>query len=223
MASPLRILACSDLHGLHSGMIASTMDELRPDWIVVVGDVLPDFPRIAGQHSRLEAQKEFWRVYRRTFLRDGARTTLVLGNHEIEGFSDPELRRSPNGLEGRVVRLEGLPAEFGHCGRGWEAEELERELRDQLRVVPEPLIYLSHVPPFGCLDVTKGGEHVGHHALARHLEARGWPKTLVVCGHVREGFGCTDRGQTLILNVAGGFALVQWSPDESRILDLEQE
>jgi hypothetical protein len=83
---------------------------------VLCGDILPDYSMIPGQQSRLEAQREFWTTYRRTFVRDSARTTLVRGNHEIEGFADSELCRLPDGLDEQVVRLEGIPAEFGWWG-----------------------------------------------------------------------------------------------------------
>jgi hypothetical protein len=195
---------------------------MRPDWIVLCGDILPDFPRIQGQQSRLEAQREFWATYRHTFIRDSARTTLVRGNHELEGFADPELCRLPDGLDGQVVRLEGVPAEFGWWGwsREWDDDQLEHELLDQLRDAPRPRIYLSHVPPYGCLDMSAGGQHIGHRPLADHLEERGWPNSLVLCGHVHADFGCMGRGKTLIVNAACGYALIDWNPKGAEVLNL---
>jgi Icc-related predicted phosphoesterase len=223
MANHLRILAVADLHGLNFGKVAYAIDELRPDWIVVVGDVLPDYPRISGHLSRLEAQRESWRVFGRCFARDGAKTTVVGGGHETGGFAAPQFRRLPEGLEGHVVRLEGVGSNLqGTDGRRDEGA-LERELRSQLRIAPEPWIYISRLPPHGCLDRLMDGEHVGHRPLARHLEERGWPRaTLVICGHVHDGFGCAERDQTLIVNAKGGLAVLEWDPDGSRILDLER-
>jgi len=213
-------MAISDLHGLHFKTVSDLIDDVRPDWIVLCGDLLADFSKIPGVGNRLQAQREFWQVYRRTFIRDFAVTTLVRGNHEIEGFQDQALCRLPAVLDGHVVRLEGVPAEFGAWGwsREWEGDRLERELSDQLRDVPEPLIYLSHVPPYDCLDIAKGGEHVGHRPLARHLQERGWPKALVLCGHVHESFGSMRRDQTLIVNAACGYSLVEWSMDGYRAI-----
>ena len=91
MANSLRILAFSDLHGAGFQEAAAAIDTHRPDWIVLCGDLLPDFERIAGAGNRLEAQREFWRLHRSTFLRPYAVTTLVRGNHELEGFADPNL------------------------------------------------------------------------------------------------------------------------------------
>ena len=125
-------------------------------------------------------------------------------------------------LDGHVVRLEGVPAEFGAWGwsREWEDDRLESELRDQLRDAPEPWIYISHVPPYDCLDTAKVGEHVGHRALARHLQERGWPNALVLCGHVHESFGSMLRDQTLIVNASCGYAVIEWSVGRSRVIDL---
>jgi Icc-related predicted phosphoesterase len=216
----LRILAISDLHGLHFKTASDLIDDLRPDWIVLCGDLLPDFGKIPGVGNRLQAQREFWQAYRRTFIRDFAVTTLVRGNHEIEGFQDPALCRLPAELDGHVVRLEGVPAEFGTWGwsREWQDDHLERELYDQLREAPEPWIYISHVPPYGCLDTTKVGEQVGHRPLARHLQGLGWPNALVLCGHVHESFGSMKRDQTLIVNAACGYVLIEWDKDGSRVI-----
>ena len=77
----LRLLVLSDLHGLHFKTVSDLIDDMRPDWIVLCSDLLPDFSKIPGVGNRLHAQREFWQVYRRTFIRDFARTTLVRGNH----------------------------------------------------------------------------------------------------------------------------------------------
>jgi len=221
MAQTLRILVFSDLHGRCYREASSLIDAQRPDWIVLCGDLLPDFGRIGGRESRLEAQREFWKVYRSGFLRPSAVTTLVRGNHEIEGFSDPGLQAIPAPLQGRVVRLEGIPVEFGAWGwsREWEEEELEEELRAQLAANPSPSIYLSHVPPYGCLDRAWGGDNIGHRPLFRHLRQRDWPEALVLCGHVHESFGSMECGETLVVNAACGYALLEWTLGTTRLLE----
>jgi len=199
------ILAFSDLHGQMFEEASSLIDEARPDWIVLCGDLLPDAP--------IAAQRDFWATRRSTFIRPKAGITLVRGNHEREGFEDLDFQRLPTGLERRVVRLEGTPAEFGAWGwsREWEEEDLEEELQDQLSRSAEPEIYISHVPPFGCLDRNAAGHRIGHRPLAGHLRTRQWPEALVLCGHVHAGFGSEVRGGTLIVNTACGYALVEWA------------
>lgn len=212
LIAPLRILAFSDLHGRAMKRASEIIDNVRPDWIVLCGDILPDFSMISGKGNRLDAQRSFWSVYRSNFVRDDAVTTLVRGNHEIEGFSDPGLGRLPPEVQDHVVRLEGIPLEFGGWGwsREWEEEELAEEIQGQLRECPSPRIYLSHVPPFGCLDRTASGEHIGHRYFLQQLTERGWPKALVLCGHVHESFGMIERGDTLIVNISCGFALLEY-------------
>ena len=189
---------------------------------MLCGDLLPDFERIAGAGNRLEAQREFWRLHRSTFLRPYAVTTLVRGNHELEGFADPGLQRLPDPLRGRVVRLEGIPVEFGAFGwsREWEEEDLAAELQAQLLENPAPSIWISHVPPYGCLDRAWSGDHLGHRPLSRQLAGRRWPEALVLCGHVHEGFGSQERGETLVVNAACGYALLEWNLGTPRLLEL---
>jgi Icc-related predicted phosphoesterase len=189
---------------------------------VLCGDILPDFGRLAGVGNRLEAQREFWQGYRSTFIREGAITTLVRGNHELEGFSDPGLQRLPAPLQGRVVRLEGIPVEGGAWGwsREWEEAELQAELEAQLAGQPAPSIYVSHVPPYGCLDRSRGGENIGHRPLFQHLRGRDWPAALVLCGHVHESFGSLGCGATLVVNAACGYALLEWTAGAARLLEM---
>ena len=218
----LRILVLSDLHGTCFREASTLIDAHRPGWIVLCGDILPDFGRIAGRGNRLDAQREFWRVHRSAFIREGAVTTLVRGNHELEGFSDPGLDRLPAALQGRVARLEGIPAEYGAWGwsREWEEEDLQAELRAQLAENPAPSVYISHVPPYGCLDLSRGGENIGHRPLFEHLRGRDWPEALVLCGHLHESFGSLDCGDTLVVNAACGYALLEWNLGTSRLLGM---
>lgn len=222
----LRILACSDLGGRDIGRVAAAIHDLRPDWVLHIGDLLPDSRRIHCQQARLEARREAWRVHRRSFVHIFAKTTLSRGDQEVARDTDPGIGQLPDGLDGRVVFLEHLAVDSG-CADwaiGRRESRLELELEDQPHSASAPWIYVSKAPPFGCLDKTKAGEHVGHRPLAFHLEERGWPQALVLCGSVHEGFGCTDRGEgrTLIVNVAGGYAAIDWEPDGSQVLALER-
>jgi Icc-related predicted phosphoesterase len=224
LTAPLRILAFSDLHGRAMKKASMLIDDVRPDWIVLCGDILPDFSMISGKGNRLDAQRSFWSVYRSNFVRDYAVTTLVRGNHEIEGFSDPGLRGLPSQVQDHVVRLEGIPLEFGGWGwsREWEDEKLEEEFQGQLRECPSPRIYLSHVPPFGCLDRTVSGECIGHRHLVRHLAEQGWPEAMVLCGHVHEGFGMIQRGATVIANISCGYALLEYHSGAVTLVRMER-
>jgi Icc-related predicted phosphoesterase len=54
--------------------------------------------------------------------------------------------------------------------------------------------------------------------LTRHLQERTWPNALVLCGHVHESFGAMQRDQTLIVNAACGYSVIDWSFDGSRVI-----
>ena len=190
----MRFLVFSDLHGNGFTEAECLTAELQPDWVVLCGDMLPDFSN-RPDDKRLGAQLDFWREYRGCFLREGAVTTFILGNHEQSGFLDADMLRLPGPLEGRVVRLEGIPGDAGpfSFAKGSPDSVLEAELQSQLKSVTEPLVYLSHAPPYGSRDKTQRGTNIGHRPLFRHLQARDWPSALVLCGHVHQSFGRTIK------------------------------
>lgn len=216
----MRILHFSDLHGVAMRQAETLIQEFQPDWIVLTGDMLPDFNRLSGEFRRLNAQREWWQTWRSSFLRSGTPTTFVRGNHEIEGFEDRALRSTLPALAGKVGILEGIPARWGAWGfsREWDDEELQREVR----AMGEVQVVLSHVPPFGWLDRNAGGDPIGHPALREALDASEdsilrslssrkralQAPSLVLCGHVHESFGWERHGPTLIVNAATGFSLV---------------
>jgi len=204
-----------DLHGRHYQRAARLIWVYKPDWIILVGDILPDFSMVAGRHSRLEAQRLHWQTYHRCFEAEGACTLFVCGNHEIEGFVAPEHQCIPPALAGRVLCLEGVPAEFGAFGFAREKgpEDLQEELDLRLATTPKPRIVASHTPPFGLLDEAGAGNHIGHRPLRDFLlSPQGTTVELVLCGHVHEGFGLGRHGAAWVYNIAGGFVLLEDGP-----------
>lgn len=217
----MRILAFSDLHGGGFQEASALIDQRHPDWIITCGDMLPDFNQRPANY-RLMAQQEYFRDHRHLFNRPETVTTMIVGNHELPGFRFPGMDLLPAKLDGRVLRLEGIPSDSGpfNFANGLSEEELEEELQDQLTLVPNPLIYLSHAPPYGSCDKSHRGDHIGHRPLFRHLQERDWPKVFVVCGHVHGGFGVEEAGATTILNVATGYALLEWEEDFTNVLEI---
>lgn len=220
------ILAFADLHGSSYAEAARLIDLHQPDWVVLAGDILPEFRMIHGIQRRLEAQRLHWQTYRTEFQREGTTTTFVRGNHEIEGFRDPLLERVPSHLLGRVIRLEGIPIEFGAWGfsREWETEDLHQELEQEcagLRGLP-PIVVVSHVPPHGILDQTRHGSSIGHRPLRRMLEERQIPGLLVLCGHVHESFGTHECFGATIVNVATGYALVELRHGRPHVIEMKR-
>jgi len=84
------------------------------------------------------------------------------------------------------------------------------------------LVLLTHCPPYGFLDATRGGDRIGHSALRRFLDETSEPPFLVLCGHVHESFGQTRQGRTLIVNGATGYALLELDHGggQARVLEM---
>ncbi len=202
----MKILHFSDLHGRHTREAEKLIDIHAPDWIVLTGDVLPDFYMIGGKANRIDCQREWWGTYRSSFMYPGAVTTFTLGNHEIEGFRDRELEAVPSALQGHVGFLQGNPAEFGAWGFSREYEP--DELQDEVSLLNHPMVVLSHCPPHGYLDSNKEGQHIGHAPLRGFLDEITEAPFLVLCGHVHESFGQVQQGRTLLVNSATGYALI---------------
>ncbi len=219
----MKILAFSDLHGDGFVAAADLVDRHRPDWIVLAGDMVPDFTNLK-EERRLKAQMSFWMERRSAFLREGIVTTYVLGNHELKGFRDPEMGGIPSSLTGRVLRLEGIPGDPGpfSFAKSWPEKDLVAEVEAQSRQVPDPAIYISHAPPYGSLDRTRRGDNIGHKQLFRHLQARGWARGLLLCGHVHQGFGHEQQNEMTVINLATGFALIEWREDRVDILEMRR-
>jgi Icc-related predicted phosphoesterase len=203
----MRILHFSDHHGQHLPNCRRLIRTYRPDWIVLTGDILPDFPQVNGKGRQLALQREWWAAHREAFTSDSAVTTLVVGNHELEGFRDRSLEVIPPVLKGKVATLVGVPAEFGAWGysREFGDEALERETRGLGR----PWVVLSHCPPYGWLDREPYGQSIGHRPLRRFLDESPDPPLLLLCGHVHPSFGDLRQGRTLMVNAATGWALIQ--------------
>jgi len=226
----MKILAFADLHGRQLKEAAALIHEHQPDWIVLLGDILPDFAMVSGLENRLDCQRKHWQSHAGSLESSKCPTTFIRGNHELEGFQVPERHQHlPIGMEERVIRLEGIPSDFasGDESRASTVAELEAELRLQIHENPGASIVLSHVPPHGYLDEAEQGVHIGHKPLAAWLESRMiGPYGLVLCGHVHESFGIAFLGEkpigkTLVVNLAGGYAVVAFQEDSWKVQRME--
>jgi len=216
----MKILHFSDLHGRHMLAAKMIIDHHRPDWIVLTGDIVPDFYMVGGRSNRLSCQQEWWSTYRNCFIGAEAVTTLTLGNHEIEGFFDRRFEAMPADLQDRVGILKGNPAEFGSWGFSWEYEPTH--LQAEVDALDHPLVVLSHCPPHGLLDANRDGVNIGHRPLRYLLDKSAEKTLLVLCGHVHDSFGHVRQGRTLIVNSAAGFALLELDPASgvSQVLEM---
>jgi Icc-related predicted phosphoesterase len=221
----MKILAFSDLHGHFLRQATRLIKVHQPDWIVLLGNILPDFDEIGIEAIRLKYQQKFWRTHAAAFQKPGSPLTFIRGNHEMEDFEVPsEHQRLPAGLESRVIRLEGIPNEFGAFGwnREGENDTLQAELHAQLAQFPQADIVFCHVPPYGCLDEAEPGNHAGNRPLGEYLSSvEGTHVSLVLCGHLHEAMGIGRCGKAKVVNLAAGFAVLDDETGAWKVRKLE--
>ncbi len=94
------------------------------------------------------------------------------------------------------------PFEIQEC----EFEDSFDKLLKEVEKTSEPLVTLTHTPPYGILDQV-GEMHVGCKALNAFLDRA----DLMICGHIHEARGIERYGKTTIINpgmAALGFAAI---------------
>lgn len=138
---------------------------------------------------------------------------FVAGNHDWDFQKRPQTARRQ--LHSDITYLEDSACEImglGFYGAPWQPEfqdwafNLPRggsHLCDKWSRIPTGVdVLVTHGPPYGILDLTPHGEHVGCELLAKVVTGRVEPR-LHVFGHVH-GPGGTQRkiGKTLFVNAA---------------------
>jgi len=190
---PLRLVCLSDTHGLH--------DQLDvPD-----GDVLLH----AGDFTKRGAEHEV-RAFA-TFLaaQPHRHKVVVAGNHDFLFERDATRARELLGdvtyLEDAAATIEGVSI-WGSPWQPWFhdwAFNLRRgaPLAAVWDRIPDTTdLLITHGPPFGILDRTALGEHVGCEELVKAL-ARARPR-LHLFGHIHEAQGHLVEGSTLFVNAS---------------------
>jgi len=108
-------------------------------------------------------------------------------------------------LHGTGIELKGIS--FFGIGGGipvtpfgsWSYDFTEEEAEALLLDYPENAVLISHSPPEGVLDISSGGRHLGSKTIRQVIEKK--VPRLVVCGHIHESGGKTEKlGKTVIIN-----------------------
>jgi Icc-related predicted phosphoesterase len=192
----VRILAFSDLHRDLDG--AARLVEASGDADVVIG--AGDFASI---HEGLDETIAALAAIE-------APTVLVPGNNETED----ELREAAGGwpaatvLHGTGTELGGVP--FFGLGAGvpvtpwdWSFDLDEDAAAERLAPCPPEGVLVVHSPPYGHVDRSGSGDHLGSRAVLDAIEDKS-PR-LAVCGHIHESWGAeSDLGPTRIVNLGPG-------------------
>ncbi|MFO8109250.1 MAG: metallophosphoesterase family protein [Thermoplasmata archaeon] len=189
----LRALVLSDIHGSTKTVDLANkyMGDLKADCIVVCGD-------ITHFGSREWAADIFNRF-------DG-RVIGVTGNCDplpvTKAYEDADgihLHLSSYSLKG--ISFVGLSG----------CEHPMNEIEGFKRVAKKSHVYVFHVPPFGILDKSGGGKHIGNSDLNGIIEEN--QPLLVLSGHAHESPGILSREGITYLNpgpaVNGNAAFVE--------------
>ena len=105
-----------------------------------------------------------------------------------------------NGAKIMNVRFYGLGGGVPVTPFGpWSYDFTEEEAADLLKDCPAGSVLISHSPPKGILDRSSRGQNLGSEAVRQLIERQS--PILVVCGHIHESSGKTDKlGNTTIVN-----------------------
>ena len=212
----MRLLGITDLHGRHAAL-ERILDDVGPTDVVLLGGDITHF----GSPSDAEKAVRLARA-------SGATVLAVAGNCDSAEI-EQRLAQLGVSLDRRGVVHEAIGFHGLSATPPWGAmmhQSGEEELAAALEVgyaqvtAARHHVVLAHVPPHGLsLDRTFSGQHVGSTALREFVHQTG--PCLVVCGHIHEGRGVEQIGQTTIVNcghaASGQYVLVEVG-DEVRIV-----
>lgn len=188
----MKLLAFSDLHRDLERARDLVRRSAAVDVVVCAGD-------LASVHSGLEEAIAALRAIEKP-------TVLVPGNNE----TDAALREACAGW-GAATVLHGEGAEiqnvsFFGLGAGvpitpweWSFDLAEQEAGRMLSGCPDGAVLVSHSPPRGHVDESRG-RHLGSEAVLAAIEEK--RPRLVLCGHIHEAWGRESIiGPTAVLNL----------------------
>ncbi|WP_342305134.1 metallophosphoesterase [Methanolobus sp. ZRKC5] len=196
----MRLFAIADPHGNYS-KIEELLDQSGDiDVVLIAGDITNFGPD--------EKALELLDLFKPPIL-------AVPGNCDHESIIKVIEDSRATNLHNKAVKIDGVKF-VGMGGSNptpfctpFEIEECDFEtnlnsLMNETEKTDEPVVILTHVPPYGILDDV-GDTHVGCKALSAFLDTA----DLIVCGHIHEARGIKKSGKTTIVNpgmAALGFA-----------------
>ena len=204
----MRIYAVADIHGKPARMagIHAIMSELKPDALVVAGDITgylnPD--AVINRLNQMPAP-----------------VLAIRGNSDLKKV-DRLLDYYPNtsSLHLKNLKIKGInfigvrgtiPVPFS-SRIGWHEKKILTALAAQ---VSDDSVLVVHSPPRGVLDTAFGRFHAGCRRLHQLVVER--QPRLVLCGHIHECPGVASIGQTTVVNCsiasAGRGAVVDFDSD----------
>jgi len=197
----MRLLAFSDLHCDLATAARLVARSAEADVVVGAGD-------FASVHSGLKETITAIATIERPVV-------LVPGNNETEealrdacaGWDAATVLHG-EGAEVGGVRFFGLGAGVPITPWDWSFDLDEQEAAVMLEGLPAGAVLVVHSPPFGHVDVSSSGHHLGSRAILQAIEAAQPP--LAMCGHIHESWGQESRiGPTRVVNLGPGGAILE--------------
>ncbi|MBX9725258.1 MAG: metallophosphatase domain-containing protein [Candidatus Obscuribacterales bacterium] len=178
----MKVVAVSDIH-------MRNIETPPADLLLVAGDMTfrGDKEELDWYEDWLSSQPQRHKVW-------------IAGNHElgIERFPTWASRIAKNSnsiyLEDSGVEIEGLSlwgSPMTPWFRNWAFNRHRgEEIKTHWRMIPEGTdILMTHGPPFGYMDLSREGEHVGCEDLLDVLNYLDYPPQVLVFGHIHGGYG----------------------------------
>jgi Icc-related predicted phosphoesterase len=177
----VKLLLFSDLH--HDLPAAKRLAALADS-----ADVLIGAGNFCNAHHHLSACLDVFRAVKKPLI-------LVPGNNESTDELTTACRVWPHAhvLHGTGVTISGI--DFFGIGGGipvtpfgsWSYDFTEEQADDLLAACPAGCVLVSHSPPYGVVDLSSRGQHLGSKAVRRAVERLAL--RLVVCGHIHGSAG----------------------------------
>ena len=136
-----------------------------------------------------------------------APTILVHGNHETKSelMSACNQYKNFHVLHGETININGI--KFAGIGAGipcthfgeWSVDLSEKEALKFLPTVTDKFIFISHSPPYSCLDQLPDNRHMGSKSISQYIQKT--KPQFVVCGHIHEQWNqCKSIHDTPVIN-----------------------
>ncbi len=189
----MKILAFSDLHCDHRRAANLVTLSAEADLVLGAGDFASCHRGLKSTIAALAAIE--------------TPTVIVPGNNETESA----LRAAAAGWEAATVlqassvtldgvEIFGLGAGIPTTPWDWSFDIEEPEAARLLAACPNQALLVLHSPPFGHVDCSTAGAHLGSKAILEAIE-RTAPR-LAVCGHIHESWHTKSMiGETPVYNL----------------------
>ncbi len=180
----MRFLLFSDLHGDETACAALVEKACHADLVIGAGDYANFRKNLKNTLKILSAIE--------------VPVVLVHGNHESSVELKNACSRYDNFfvLHGNTVELNGYT--FVGLGAGvpitpfgsWSVDLSEEDALGLLPDIKKKFIFISHSPPYSCLDQMFDGRNIGSRTVLNYI--RQSKPLFVVCGHIHEQWGKSD-------------------------------